>query len=133
MRKTSVYLLCFLSGSVLYPLIEVIARGHTHFSMSILGGICLCAIYFVHDSLGSGKILLKAALSSILITELEFICGIIVNRYYNLAVWDYSDRAFNLAGQICPLFSFFWFLLSLIPLFLLSFQKQSKQSKLHSK
>lgn len=123
MKKTSIYLLCYLSGSVLYPLIEIIARGYTHFSMSILGGICLCAIYFVHDSLGSGKILLKAALSSILITELEFICGIIVNRYYNLSVWDYSDRAFNLAGQICPLFSFFWFLLSLIAHALLSFEK----------
>lgn len=131
MKKTSVYLLCFVSGSVIYPLIEILFRGYTHFSMSILGGICLCAIYFVHSALGKGKLLLKALLSSVLITQLEFICGIIVNHGLGLSVWDYSDRPFNLAGQICPLFSFFWFLLSLVahaPLSfenLLSFEKES--------
>ena len=26
-------------------------------------------------------------------------------------VWDYSDRKFNLMGQICPLYSALWFLL----------------------
>ncbi len=122
MKKTYIYPLCFAIGSAIYPLIEILFRGYTHFSMSILGGICLCAIYFVHSSLGKGKLLLKALLSSVIITQLEFICGIIVNHALALSVWDYSNRPFNLAGQICPLFSFFWFLLSLVAHFLLSFE-----------
>ncbi len=121
MKKISVYPICFLCGSILYPIIELIFRGRTHISMSILGGICLCAIYFVHLSLGQGHLLFKAFLSSVLITQLELICGLIVNVALSLSVWDYSHQAFNLSGQICPLFSFFWFLLSLIPL--LFFQK----------
>ena len=130
MKKLRIYALCFLLGSILYPCIELIARGRTHFSMSILGGICLCVIYFVHDTIKKKNLLLKALLCSVLITQLEFICGVIVNLAYRLSVWDYSDRFGNIAGQICPLFSFFWFLLSLVPLILLSFEKESRQRKL---
>ena len=134
MRRITVYFLCFLFGSISYPLIEILFRGYTHISMSILGGICLCAVYFVHESLGKRNLLLKALCSAVLITQLEFICGMIVNRAMDLAVWDYSDRPLNLAGQICPLFTFFWFLLSLISLwFFLSFEKERKQRKLPSK
>ncbi len=110
--------LFFLAGSLLYPLIEILYRGYTHISMSILGGICLCAIYLVDLALGEGKILFKAFICSIIITQLEFICGVIVNLGMGLSVWDYSHLPLNLAGQICPLFSFFWLLLSL-PYFLL--------------
>ncbi len=110
--------LFFLAGSVLYPLIEILYRGYTHISMSLLGGICFCAIRLVDLALGNGKILLKALICSIIITQLEFICGVIVNIGMGLAVWDYSHLPFNLVGQICPLFTFFWFLLTL-PYFLL--------------
>ena len=133
MKKVRFYLFCFIVGGVLYPLIELIYRGRTHFSMGILGGICLCAIYFVHDVLGKGRLIPKAFLSAVLITQLEFICGVIVNLWLGLSVWDYSDRPLKLAGQICPLFTFFWFLLSFVPLLLLSFEKESNQRKLRTK
>ncbi|MBE6712826.1 MAG: hypothetical protein E7580_04815 [Ruminococcaceae bacterium] len=131
MRKIRIYLLCFLLGAALYPIIELLFRGRTHISMSILGGICLCSIYFVHHALEKGPLLLKALLSAILITQLEFICGVIVNLALGLAVWDYSALPLNLLGQISPRFSFYWFLLSLVPL--LSFEKESKQRKLQAK
>ena len=101
--------------------------------MSILGGLCFCAIRGVDLALGKGKLLLKALFCALIITELEFICGVIVNMGMNLSVWDYSHHPFNVAGQICPLFTFFWFLLSIIPLSLwnlLSFEKESRQRKL---
>jgi len=116
----------FLVGSVLYPMIEILYRGYTHISMSILGGICLCAIRGVDLALGKGKLFLKALCSAIIITQLEFICGVIVNLGMGLSVWDYSQRPLNIAGQICPLFTFFWFLLSL-PYFLLK-KKVSKEN-----
>ncbi len=123
----------FVIGGILYPIIEILYRGYTHISMSILGGICLSSIRVVDLALGKGRILLKALFSSIIITQLEFICGVIVNLGMGLSVWDYSDRPFNIAGQICPLFTFFWFLLSLIPLCILSFSppffRERKEAK----
>ena len=53
-------------------------------------------------------------LSSIAITDLEFITGIIVNLILHLNVWDYSNLPFNLLGQICLPFCIIWFFLSLI-------------------
>ena len=35
-----------------------------------------------------------------------------------LNVWDYSNIPFNLDGQICLLFSFFWIFISLIAIIL---------------
>ena len=36
----------------------------------------------------------------------------------SLNIWDYSDLPFNLMGQICLLFSVFWFFLSIIAIWL---------------
>lgn len=47
-----------------------------------------------------------------IITVLEFITGIIVNIILGWNVWDYSDRPFNLLGQICLKDSFYWIFLS---------------------
>ena len=47
-----------------------------------------------------------------IITALEFFVGLLVNKIFRLHVWDYSHLPFNIFGQICPLFSFAWFLLS---------------------
>ena len=102
----------FFIGSLLYPILELTVRGYTHFSMGVLGGICLVAIRWVDRVLGRVRTVWKAAASAVIITQLEWICGLLVNRLWNLRVWDYSRRAWNLEGQICPLFSFFWFLLS---------------------
>ena len=38
------YGLLFLTGSCVYPTLEMIWRGHTHFSMAFAGGACLCLI-----------------------------------------------------------------------------------------
>lgn len=111
----------FLFGFVFYPLIELVWRGRTHISMALLGGLCLFAIRLVDRALGKGKQIFKALVSSLLITELEFLCGVLVNLILRLGVWDYSAQPFHLLGQICPLFSFFWFLLSLFALRIFSF------------
>ena len=37
---------------------------------------------------------------------LEFITGLIVNRWLGLNVWDYSDLRFNIMGQVSLLFYF---------------------------
>ena len=105
--------LFFLAGSILYPIIELLYRGWTHLSMCLLGGLALVAVILVDNALGERRFLLKAGLSTVLITQMEFIFGVYLNLHRRLAVWDYSDRLWDIAGQVCPLFSFYWFLLSL--------------------
>ena len=53
------------------------------------------------------------------ITAVEFVVGVVVNLILHLDVWDYSDMAGNIAGQVCPLFTVLWFFLA-IPAFILS-------------
>ena len=98
----------FLTGGVGYGLIELLWRGHTHPSMVVL-------IYGVNKWLRGHSVLLRSAVSAAAITAVEFSVGIVVNRLLDLSVWDYSGEKYNLLGQICPHYSFLWFLLC-IPL-----------------
>lgn len=51
---------------------------------------------------------------AICITLIEYIAGLIFVKGMNIKLWDYSDQWGNIQGIICPLFSFFWLLLSAI-------------------
>lgn len=42
------------------------------------------------------------------ITAAEFICGLILNVWLKMGVWDYSGLWGNLLGQICPQFWALW-------------------------
>lgn len=123
----------FLLGAVLYPGIEFLYRGNSHISMSFLGGICLVSIDSVHLLLGRVRTVWKAAVSALIITQLEFLTGMLVNVKLGLGVWDYSHLPFQVAGQICLLFSFYWFLLSYLALSLLSvfdrFRKRKREGR----
>ena len=44
--------------------------------------------------------------------------GFFVNILLAWNVWDYSDQAIHLFGQICPLYSALWFLLCIPCLYL---------------
>ena len=111
----------FLGGLVIYPIIELLYRGWTHWTMSILGGFCFMAAYLIYEGLSHRPLWWRAVVSAVVVTQLEFITGMIVNRALYWNVWDYSERWGNVAGQICPLFSFFWFLLSLATMLLFRF------------
>lgn len=105
----------FVVGGLVYILIELIWRGHTHISMFILGGICFVAIGLINEvfpwNLG---LLWQSMIGAVIVTVLEFITGVIVNIWLGLNVWDYSNMPFNLLGQICLPFAFAWVALSAI-------------------
>ncbi|MBE6622075.1 MAG: hypothetical protein E7630_03880 [Ruminococcaceae bacterium] len=105
------YVTMYAIGSVLYALIEILFRGYTHFTMVITGGICGILLHRIRR-LRSKSLLLRAFLGCLAITGVELSVGILVNRVWNLKVWDYGYQPLNLLGQICPLFSFYWFLLT---------------------
>ena len=106
------YICIFLTGGILYSLIEMLWRGYTHWSMTIAGGAALLLIHIINLKLRDRDILLRCLWGCLLITGVEFAAGVIVNLWLGLDVWDYSGMAFNVLGQICPAFSILWFLLS---------------------
>ena len=114
--KTNV--ICFGIGAVAYGLIEVVARGYTHWTMALTGGAVMVLINLINETRGL-SILTRCLLGATVITSLEFSVGMIVNVALDWNVWDYSHKPLNLLGQICPQFCLAWFFIS-IPAFLMS-------------
>ena len=107
------YPFLFLVGGSAYYGIEILYRGRSHWSMAICGGLCLVAIYLENRLFSSMSIFLRAALCALTITLVEFVAGCILNLWLGWQIWSYHTLPLNLLGQIAPLFTFFWFLLSL--------------------
>ena len=116
-------------GSFLYSIIEICFRGYTHWTMFITGGIAFLSLYFMNLKIKTKNILVRCLASCAIITFIELVVGCIVNKIFHMGVWDYSHRKLNLFGQICPLYSFFWFLLSLPATFLCFVIKNKLRSK----
>jgi uncharacterized membrane protein len=108
----------FAVGFFTYILVELAWRSYSHLSMGLAGGFSLLCIYFLCCAFPQLNFIIKSLLSAVAITIIELIFGLILNRFLGLSIWDYSTQAFNLMGQICPLFSALWFFLCLpiIPL-----------------
>ena len=94
--------LLFLTGSCLYPALEMAWRGRTHSSMALAGGLCLCLIDRVCCSrLKDRDMLSRCTAGAGVITGVEFALGILLNRVLGLRIWDYSEVPLNLLGQVC--------------------------------
>ena len=104
----------FTVGAFGYGLIEVLWRGFTHPSMLVAGGLSFLSFSYIDKRFKNSRLYKKALLGALVITLIEFVFGVIFNIVLKKKVWDYSDRPFNILGQVCPLFSVIWFLLSFI-------------------
>lgn len=103
----------FLSGGFIYGMIEIIYRGHTHPSMFVLGGLSLLWVGGLNRFYRKKPPLwLQMLLGGGIITLGEFLCGIFVNLWLGLNVWDYSRLPFNIMGQVCLIFTAAWVILS---------------------
>lgn len=104
------YATVFGVGSIGYSAIEILWRGRTHWTMALTGGVCMSGLYALSKR-ECGTVWKFCLQGSGMITAAEFLVGLIVNKKLKWGVWDYSKIPLNLLGQICPLYSFFWFLL----------------------
>lgn len=105
----------FSSGAFAYGLIEIAARGFTHISMGILGGLAMLLIHVMNTAERTPlRLFFLLVASSAFITLSELITGEIVNVHMGLEVWDYSMMPLNFNGQICLPFTFLWFALSAV-------------------
>ena len=108
----------FLIGGFIYVAIELGFRGHSHWTMFLLGGLCFILIGGLNNYIPwEMSIIKQGIIGALIVTSLEFIFGLILNLYLNLGIWDYSNMPFNILGQICLPFSIAWFFLSLIAIF----------------
>ncbi|MEG0616013.1 MAG: hypothetical protein RR508_00455 [Oscillospiraceae bacterium] len=106
--------LCLFNiGAFGYCGIEILARGYTHWTMGITGGICLMLLWAIYSKVNDIGIIGKSVIGAIAITAIELCVGLVVNVWLKMGVWSYIDEPFNILGQICPVYTFYWFCLSL--------------------
>lgn len=112
-----IFLLCV--GGGIYCSIELIQRGRTHWTMFIVGGICFVICGLINELLPWDMVIwLQMLICTVAITLIEFISGCVINIYFGLGVWDYSNLPLNICGQVSLLYSVFWFGLSLVAIVL---------------
>lgn len=109
------HLILFCNGGLLYLLVELLYRGHTHWTMFIVGGLAYIACGLVNEIFDwDTPLVVQMLYCSIIITVIEFIAGYIINIKIGMNVWDYSNLPFNIMGQVCLPFMGLWYLLSFL-------------------
>ena len=111
MEKLREYAAVCTIGSVGYSAIEVLWRGFTHWTMALAGGVGFLLLYLADLRMAGRSLVEKCAAGCALLTSVEFVFGVVVNKLCGLRVWDYSRRKGNLLGQIWPFYCLLWFLL----------------------
>ena len=104
-----------LIGGTTYFSIEMLWRGHSHWTMALVGGVCFILIGAINEYLPWDLGMIQQAfIGASIVTAVELIAGLILNVWLKLGIWDYSNMPFNLWGQICLPFFFAWLALSIV-------------------
>lgn len=113
-RRVDKYVALWATGGLLYIALELAWRGHSHWSMFVLGGLCFINLGLINEVLPwDMPIWQQVVLGACLITALEFLTGCVVNLWLGWGVWDYSSMPGNVLGQICPQYCLLWMPVSL--------------------
>ena len=107
--KKSEKVISFAAGCALYPLLELLWRGRTHWSMALAGGLAGLCLYPVCTKKGNKMVCCKVMA---IITLIELAFGVVFNIILKMNVWDYSKQRWNLWGQICLPYCLLWLLLA---------------------
>ncbi|GHU36660.1 hypothetical protein FACS1894105_07380 [Clostridia bacterium] len=109
----------WLWGGFVYYAIEMIWRGYSHPSMFVVGGFCFLILgalnNFLPWELGFVQ---QSAIGAAIVTIAELVCGLILNSWLGLGIWDYSDMPLNFLGQICLPYSLLWAIVSAFAIWL---------------
>lgn len=104
----------FALGGCAYGLMEILYRGHTHWTMLVTGGACVLTLFYLREWLLAQPLVLGALAGAVIITVYELSVGVLVNLKLGWQVWDYSAQPGNVLGQICPAFTAIWFVVCLL-------------------
>ncbi len=108
-------LFLFLIGGRAYTWIELLWRGHTHWTMFLLGGMCFVVLGLLNEHIIPWHwcLLRQGIVGACIVTAFEFMAGCMVNVWLGWGIWDYSGLPLNLCGQICLYYSLLWIPLSM--------------------
>ncbi len=98
-------------GGCGYMLLELLWRGWSHGSMFLAGGSCFLLLGQLNRVQPRLRFPARAAMGALIITSVELLAGLAVNRSYR--VWDYRHLPWNFYGQICLPFCLLWLPVSL--------------------
>lgn len=108
-----------LIGGTAYVVIELLWRGHTHWTMAVLGGVLFLLLGGLNEWLPwEMPLQIQCLIGAGMVTAAEFLTGLILNVWMDLDIWDYSGIPGNILGQICPQFTLAWMGLSLAAILL---------------
>ena len=114
MEQRLKYVFLFVTGGLLYNILEMLFRGWSHWTMFILGGVCFICLGLINEIIPWEMLLWQQVLIGAgIITGLEFATGCMVNLWFGWGVWDYSQMPGNILGQVCPQFFALWLPVSL--------------------
>jgi len=85
-----------------------------------LVGIFISLLYLIPIFQTLKFVWLFCLLGGVIITSIELLSGLFLNKVFKLKIWDYSSFKFNLFGQIELFHSIGWTLLSIIIFFIIS-------------
>ncbi len=71
-------------------------------------GMGAVSIILLEPFIRDYNIILQIVLYGVLVTVIEYIVGMVSEKIFGLALWDYSENKFNLNGKICLSFSIIW-------------------------
>lgn|SRR5574344_210282 len=111
----------FIEGGLLYSFIEVCWKGGNNCSwtMAVVGGLCFIIMGLINKICPVYKPLwLQQLEATVFVLILEFLSGLLLNVWLKLNIWDYSNLKFNIMGQVCLLYSGFWYILSFVGILL---------------
>ena len=104
-------ILLLYTGGCAYMGVELAWRGWSHSSMFLAGGTCFLLLGQLQKVQPRLHWLPRAMVGAGIITGVELLAGLLVNRDYG--VWDYRHVPGNFHGQVCLPFSLLWIPLSL--------------------
>ena len=108
-------MLLAIFGGEVYVLLEMAWRGHSHWTMFLLGGICFLALGLINEVIPwEMPLWIQVLIGACIVTALEFLAGCVVNLWLGWGVWDYSGLPGNIPGQICPQYFLLWIPVSLV-------------------
>ena len=99
----------FILGGGGYVGLELLWRGRSHISMFLAGGLCFLLLGRLRLVRLSPA--LKGILGAAVITGVELLIGLLVNRDFR--IWDYRRMPFHFMGQVCLSYSLLWIPVSL--------------------
>ena len=107
------HILRWITGGILYGVLEVTWRGYTHWTMLVLAAVLCVPLDLANERIPwDMPLLLQALLGGLTITVAELVAGLVLNVWLGLHIWDYSGLWGNLLGQVCPQYAALWCLLA---------------------